>query len=261
MKKAIFIFITIMLVSCTTTSERDSENDASGNSTEIQQEILDEELNAVQLRYYDTIMVHGTEMMIIPIGANEKNNKRSSRSKFNLSNDNFKFGGDGYWEKDYRFTFFNLIFYDLEKDSSYLFFENERALIHQVIPNINKEGEDASRFIFYRIQNRDYNLDGKISSKDGEYLFISDKKGKNLIQLTPNNTKLRSWTIIKKSNIILAEVLVDINDDKKFIEKDDEVRLLKIDLEKLKKGKPLLDDSLEKQLKEQFIDLYSKEDN
>jgi hypothetical protein len=266
MKNIFCLFVFLALASCDYTRDRSDENDTSETSdatTTEDQELFKEDMAAVTLEYFDTINVHDTDMVIIPIGAWKEGTARSKGRSLNLDNAKMKFGGYGYRDNYHRY--FNLLFYNVKKDTSYLFFDNERAIINEISPNVNKNGEFASRFIFYDIRNKDYNMDGKLNNKDSHHLFVSNKEGQNLIQLTPNNSQLRNWTIIKKSNIVIAKVLMDSNDDKKFdTEKDygdpkgDRLRLIKIDLDNVKKGRPFLSPKTEEQLKEQFLDLMVK---
>lgn len=269
MKNVFCLFVFLAFASCDYTMDRSTDNDTSENSdatTTEDQELFKEDMEAVTLEYFDTINVHDTDMVIIPIGASKEKTKRSKGRSLNLDNAKMNFGYDSWdYKNNYDNRFFNLLFYDLKRDSSYLFFNNERAMIRYVRANVNKSGAAASKFIFYNIMNKDYNMDGKLNYKDSHHLFVSDKKGKNLIQLTPNNSQLRNWTIIKDSNIIIAKVLMDSNDDKKFDTpkdygdpKGDRLRLIKIDLDNVKKGRPFLSPETEEQLKEQFLELTVK---
>lgn len=261
MRKIYLLFIVLSLASCGYTGERaDAEENNSDNTdaTSEAQQLTNKELATISLKYYDTIDVHNTDFIIIPIGASRNWSNRSKGFDFNLDG-SMKFGyGSSYKGNDYQF--FNLLFYNVKRDTSYLLFNQERAIINRVFANVNNQGESASKHIFYVIRDKDYNLDGKLNGKDSNHLFVSNKDGSGLVQLTPNNSQLLNWTIVKKSNIIIAEVLMDANDDKKFTRKanGDQVRLIKIDLDEKRKGQPFLNKTVEKQLKNQFLDLTVK---
>ncbi len=252
-QKFLLICIVISLAACTKPQTQTEEGTATSETLETS-ELSDNEMDKIQLSYGDTVMIDGADEIMIPVIAKGKN----KRGKM-ISSGDYMSGYEWESSRGYYTSYLNLIFFNIKKDTSHLLMNSQMGKISYftITERIDSIPQPADNFIFYEISNRDTNLDGKISEKDGSYLFASNRSGKNLVQLTPNNTQLISWDILDKSNIILAEVKVDDNRDKKF-DKEDGTRLLKIDLDKLKKGRPLLDEKVEKQLKSQFYDLYLK---
>ncbi len=250
--KLLFFLLISFLVSCGYQREDIASNprNSDSDSTAVNTPAPKEKLEDIRLTYGNPVDILASEYVIIPVGGSS--NARGKRS-ISSSDYNSKWGNQGYS--------YNLIFHHPKKDSSFLFSQNDRMHILNFQANLSQEqaGPYSQKFIFYDLRKKDYNLNGKIDDKDGSRLFVTDKKGANLTQLTPNNTDLYAWEIIKKSNIILATVRVDENDDKKFNKKDP-LRLLRIDLEKLKKGRPLLNRETENKLKEQFYDIYLRDE-
>jgi hypothetical protein len=224
-----------------------------------------EELQGIELAYGSIVEIDSSDFVVTPVRAadHQRKSKRSSGMYFGWDSGDYQGG-----------QMFNMVFYQMAKDSSHLLFPKERAIILNYripqnekppvlqeagTPPPDKVGWHARQFIFYRLRNRDYNLDGRLNYKDSDYLYVSKKDGSGLTQLTPNNSQLRRWEILKGSNILLAEVLVDSNDDKIFDVEQDDIRLLRIDLRKLKKGQSILPKGDERTLKSQFYDLFVKE--
>ena len=56
-------------------------------------------------------------------------------------------------------------------------------------------------------------MNGTLDDHDPEYLFVSDLTGNNFKQISPDNRKVLSWTIVKKSGKILMQTVKDTNHD------------------------------------------------
>jgi len=69
----------------------------------------------------------------------------------------------------------------------------------------------------------DYNKDKKLTTDDPEYLFVSDKEGKNFRQISPDNYNLKSWQLIKSLNKVLMTLTKDNDNNKEFGEEDEVV--------------------------------------
>jgi hypothetical protein len=77
--------------------------------------------------------------------------------------------------------------------------------------------------IVYLARTENYNDDKALDSDDPLYLYISDKKGEGLKQITPNGFNVVSWTLSKDRKIILVKMQNDKNRNKKFGNGDDEL--------------------------------------
>lgn len=74
--------------------------------------------------------------------------------------------------------------------------------------------------IFYSVRVTDFNKDGELTYSDPEYLFNSDKNGRNFKQVSPSNLNVTSWQAVKNTGKLLIQAVADINHDKKFDEDD-----------------------------------------
>jgi hypothetical protein len=87
------------------------------------------------------------------------------------------------------------------------------------------------KYIFYSIVKDDYNSDGELTGEDPSYLFISDKKGNNLRQISPANCHVQHWYFIKSVNKLLLIVKKDSDNNKKF-DNADEVTTFEVEIDK-----------------------------
>jgi hypothetical protein len=122
----------------------------------------------------------------------------------------FKSSGYGYRER----TYWNIAFYNTETKETRLLSESLKMVIHSVIPHSNKN----EKRIYYTITTTDYYQDGKLSTGDPKYLFVSDLSGKNFKQISPENYDLSSWNIIHRTNKILMRTTLDSDKDGKVDE-------------------------------------------
>ncbi len=76
--------------------------------------------------------------------------------------------------------------------------------------------------IVYLARTENYSGDNALDIDDPIYFYISNKKGENLLQITPKGLNVISWAI-SKNKIILVKLQQDKNRNKKFGDGDDEV--------------------------------------
>lgn len=99
------------------------------------------------------------------------------------------------------------------------------------------------KYLYYNIIKDDYNNDGLFNNDDPSFLFISERSGANLKQISPDNLDLISWELLPKTNKLILQCLEDSNKDKKF-DNEDVIITYIYDLEK---------DKLEKIFDKDFI--------
>jgi len=162
----------------------------------------------------------------------------------------------------------NILFYNTN-NSEYHLLTNDKVLIYsfssEKINNSTYRNEDfirsgltiADNFIYYSIRKTDSNDDGKINAEDANYLYISNKKGANFKQISPDSFNVVSWKIDKRTNKILFSVSKDTDHDKKFTY-NDEHDLYIYDLVTDKPSKQVLTEDYKKQLKKQFSEQWTK---
>ncbi len=170
-------------------------------------------------------------------------------------------------ESSYDYKIKNIIFYNIRNDSCRDLFRDSMQIIRQ-IRDINydrnysefslsiikdsihanlKPNQDDQQpkytfndYLLFEVINEDYNQDGKLSPDDPLYLYASKNDGTGLIQITPRFYSYKYYQFFKKENFILAVLVKDSNEDKKFDNNDKEV-VYKIDLTNFKKSKIIVD--------------------
>lgn len=91
--------------------------------------------------------------------------------------------------------------------------------------------------IVYLAKTDNFNNDKFLDSNDPVYLFLSDKTGNNLKQVSPAGFHVSSWTVSKDKKIILVKGKNDKNGNKKFGQGDDDLYYrvdLDLDISKIK---------------------------
>lgn len=132
---------------------------------------------------------------------------------------------NSYYRKSSSDNYWNIIFYNSNTGEHH--FLSERKML---IENLNyqyfgsgaeRNGTSATKnYLFFKIAVSDYNGDNELTDADPQYLFITDKVGKNFRQISPDNCNLISWKCIKASNKVIMTVTTDSDNNKKFNEKD-----------------------------------------
>jgi hypothetical protein len=126
-------------------------------------------------------------------------------------------------------TYWNLVFYSPETKEYHLL-DSNRMIIHSYNAGSSSDGDHngakagaADRFLYYTISITDFNHDGKLDDDDPEYLFISDKSGRNFKQVSPDNFNVIEWRIVPGTGKLIIQTRNDSNRDGKFDDDDEQV--------------------------------------
>ena len=138
----------------------------------------------------------------------------------------------------------NILFYNTITDDYKMLFSDSIQIIKTYkghLLNKRYPSDTSSRppdklLIYYTVINHDYNGDNTLDTDDPRYLYCSRFDGLEMMQLTPRTYNLVDYKYISTSNIILAVLIKDGNEDRKFDHNDSEV-LYKIDLNDLSASK------------------------
>jgi hypothetical protein len=148
-------------------------------------------------------------------------------------------------------SYWNIIFLN-SKTNEYHLLSDRKMLIRnydfKYSSNNNVDIAQTSRQIFYSITSDDLNKDKKLTDEDPKYLFVSDKEGKNFIQISPSNYDLQNWQFIKSVNKVLMTVKKDSDKNNKFDEKD-EVTTFEIEMDKGTEPKEIFSSDFKNKLK------------
>lgn len=152
----------------------------------------------------------------------------------------------------------NIIFYNSKTAEKHLLSEDKMLISNYTNDygtsssesNNTIDASSSKKYLFYNIRTFDGNNNGKLDLSDPEYLYISDRNGFNLQQLSPKNTHLVNWNYIKSSNKVIINVQNDANADKVWSDKDQLVTY-EYDLD-TNISKMVFDDKFKESLKENF---------
>ncbi|MBW4606637.1 MAG: hypothetical protein KME22_05270 [Hassallia sp. WJT32-NPBG1] len=195
-----------------------------------------EEKSQPNIVYGDLIFKEQSDDLMIPV--NIKNYYPINR-KISLDS-------SAYSEKEIEL--YNIIFSNKKNGESHLLI-NKKAIISSFDFLEKKEaGKPSTRFWLYRIIENDTNKDNKLNSQDAIIGYISDSSGRNLQQVTPNNTQLISWTIVQSVGAIFLKIIEDSDNDKKFTEQD-KINFIKVNLNKLAIGAEIISDQIDQEIK------------
>ena len=219
MQKFLFpIFFPLLLLSCTQTPNQAPNNPAppTPEAREVAQ------LQQVKLDFNQPVQINKSVYVLYPLVLNNQQD-RGSLNDYSGSSTT---------------TYWNIVFYNTLNGQYHLLDEQKKMLIHSYSPiqsgdyastdilDIPNESNQVGRFLYYTVTTLDFNNDGKLKENDPQYLFISDKTGRNFRQVSPDSAHVLSWQPIPESNKILLQVKRDNNQDKKFNEQDETVPMV-----------------------------------
>ncbi|MGI8499706.1 MAG: hypothetical protein ACR2LR_00995 [Hassallia sp.] len=200
---------------------------------------ITEEKSQPNIVYGDLILKEQSDYLMIPVSI--KDNNQNRRNYLDSS---------AYSDREIRL--YNIIFHHKKNGETHLLLK-KKAIITSFDFLEKKEAEKPStRFWLYRIIETDTNKDNKLNSQDAIIGYISDSSGKNLQQITPNNTQLISWTIVQSVGAIFLKIIEDSDNDKKFTEKD-KINFIKVNLNKPVIGAAIISDQIDQEIKSYIL--------
>ena len=213
-----------------------SKNDSTAVANTKNQQIL---------VYGDYMDLDSTDYLLMPLGMKtlEDVTDRGLRSK---GSEEYA-SSTGYYSR-YKYNFYslsfgncnNIIFYNKKTDETHLLLQKPAIVSQFYFPFYDKEYTgDKYYFILLGIREDDTNADGYINSEDAERVYIADLSGKNMVQITPDNTQLVDWFIDPATNNILMKTRFDSNKDQKFNYYDD-IEILKTSISSPGPGKVII---------------------
>lgn len=236
-----YLLITTLVTSCYPNTTKSVQNQKpEDNNLGVNQSVSN-------LVYQDIIEKPQLEVLIFPVGVSPDINSQdsipllSSRQAAKSNN------------------IYNLIFYNKTTDKSHLLL-NKKAIINSFdlleIKTSKQEEPSATpanssptkKYWLYRIIDKDTNGDGKLTPEDGVIGYISTGDGKNLVQVTPDNTQMKSWKVIPDINAVLIFVTYDSNNDKQF-NSSDRTAYIRVNLEKPELGQDMFNRELEQKMR------------
>ncbi|MCD0478334.1 hypothetical protein LPB90_07685 [Chryseobacterium sp. LC2016-29] len=229
MKKNIFILSMISVISCSGNSE------STAGSSNINQESPIENLN-VQTTNFSEIDSSGVLMFPLRMGESKRESESSSYKEIPQS------------------EFWNIMFYNSITNNYYLL-TKDKILIENFNDDYYNDAETIStnktNYIFYTARSLDYNKDKLLNYQDPLYLYVSNKKGENFRQLSPNNFNLENWRYIKSTNKIVFSASKDSNKNNLFDDKD-EVIAFEVNVDSKELAKEIFSNETKNELKKLY---------
>ncbi len=230
-KTILFTTISIFSFSCGTKVARNTEHINTNVAEKLQPE--------TDINYGDLIIKGESDYLMIPVNLDEPNEK--DESNWNSSR---------YENKSRKIS--NLIFYHKPDGNTNLLL-NKKAMINSFdLLDKKLTGKPNPKFWLYRIIEQDTNGDKKLNEADAIIGYLSDLSGKNLQQITPNNTQVINWVVVPSQNAIFLKIRKDSNNDKKFTEKD-QTNFVRVNLDKPEMGTEIISDQIEQEIKKNIF--------
>jgi hypothetical protein len=144
-------------------------------------------------------------------------------------------GYGGSYSSESRVTdYWNIVFYNAKSGESHLLSEAKRLLILSYSDSESDNSDDnlskekphtnaADDLLYYSVISDDFNHDGKLTSDDATYLFVSDKSGSHFRQISPDSLHVSSWHIQQTTGKILLQTTADSNHDRRFADADEHI--------------------------------------
>lgn len=226
------IVVATLSVSCNARVDRQTEQSQANAQQTPQPSIV----------YGNLIIKKESDYLMIPV---------SIFPDANQGEKSWKNKGSGSYSRSYkdRKNLYNIIFYS-KKDASTNALLDKKAIIKSFdIIEKKATGQPVKRFWLYRIIEKDTNKDNKLDYQDATVGYLSDLSGRNLQQITPDNTQLNSWNIVQSTGAIFLEITKDTDDDKKF----DTTSYIRVNLDNPDIGKEIIGNELEDKIKSYIV--------
>lgn len=175
------------------------------------------------------IRMDSTDYLIHPIGflkISKSWSKTSYRSS-DYKNTNFSVSNQSKYEITGNLT--NLKFQHI--DSEKLIPLTEKTINIQSVTFIKEVFDRTkSKYLLYKVIDKDTNLDQVLDYQDLKSLYISKIDGSSFTKITPEYQELVSWKILASKNKLYFKTVEDINKDGEF-DKTDIIHYHYLDLE------------------------------
>ncbi len=140
----------------------------------------------------------------------------------------------------------NLIFYDIQTDSSKRLFKNDTYIMDFKTPlyvykySMHADGyqrlKSTNKWILLRVKNVDHSGNGRIDKDDPDILYVADIHGNNLKCLSTENESVVAIQVFEKQNFALIKFQRDKDRNGKYEYFDYDYFFVKLDLTTLTLG-------------------------
>lgn len=185
--------------------------------------------------YGDLIIKEQSDYLMIPVTVAEQNEDKGIDLKLSRS-----------YERNNQL--YNIIFYRKQDGEAHLLLNKKAIITSFDLLEVKAANKPTTRFWLYRIVDQDTNTDKKLSSEDATIGYLSDLSGKNLQQITPNNTRIISWVVVPSQNAIFLKIIKDSDNNKKFTA-EDKTNFVRVNLDKPSMGTEIISEQIEQEIK------------
>ncbi|AVH72980.1 hypothetical protein [Nostoc sp. 'Lobaria pulmonaria (5183) cyanobiont'] len=223
---------TVMIVaalsfSCKSSGSKNAEQAKATEKSKPQSNII----------YGDLIIKEQSDYLMIPVSLTEQNEDKGI--DLNLSRS---------YENERNNQLYNIIFYQKQGSEAHLLLNKKAIITSFDLLEVKAAEKPTRRVLLYKIIEQDTNTDKKLNSEDATIGYLSDLSGKNLQQITPNNTRIISWVVVPGQNAIFLKIIKDSDNNKKFT-KEDKTNFVRVNLDKISMGTEIISDQIDQEIK------------
>ncbi|MHC5768012.1 MAG: hypothetical protein ACYTXI_20775 [Nostoc sp.] len=189
------------------------------------------------LIYGDLIIKEQSDYLMIPVSLTEQNEEKGIDLSLSRS-----------YENQRNNSLYNIIFYQKQGGEAHLLLNKKAIITSFDLLEVKAADKPITRVWLYKIIDQDTNTDKKLNGEDATIGYLSDLSGKNLQQITPNNTRIISWVVVPSQNAIFLKIIKDSDNDKKFT-KEDKTNFVRVNLDKIGMGTEIISDQIEQEIK------------
>ncbi|MDZ8029006.1 MAG: hypothetical protein RMX97_30575 [Nostoc sp. DedQUE11] len=223
------IIIAIVSFSCEPEVTRNNEQAKATDKPKSESNII----------YGDLVIKEQSDYLMIPVNFPDQDREKEKNLSLSRS-----------YERSNNL--YNIIFYNKQDGEAHLLL-NKKAVINSFeLLEVKAANKPITRVWLYKIIDQDTNVDKKINADDAIVGYISDLSGKNLQQITPNNTQIINWVVVPSQNAIFIKIIKDSNNDKKFTGADN-TNFVKVNLDQPGIGTEIISDRLEQEIKSYIL--------
>lgn len=247
---AIASFLCLIALSCagTFTSETNSTDINSNNSDEF-------------LIYEKLMFPENSDYLIIPVGLQKPKSQSANRffptTEFGEylieAESSPRQSSSSRQSSSDKIIFYNMIFHHQKNGESHLLLPNNAMIASfnwiEFKQLINKKTVNQ-KLIFMEVIPETKTV-SEPNDNQPRIAYIADTSGKNLTQLTPDNTKVVSWHLDKELGFILLKVLQDSDQNGEFTVKDD-TSFIRVNLNDPQIGSDIITEPMRKQINQKL---------
>lgn len=188
------------------------------------------------LVYGDLIIKEQSDYLMIPVTLPEQNQDKGIDLKVSRS-----------YERSNQLLY-NIIFYQKQNGEAHPLLNKKAIITSFDLLEVKTANKPTTRVWLYKIIDQDTNTDKKLNGEDATIGYLSDLSGKNLQQITPDNTRIISWIVVPSQNAIFLKIIKDSDNNKKFTE-EDKTNFVRVNLDKIGMGTEIISDQIEQEIK------------